>query len=209
MKRASEDKPWTFCEIRPDAIVGFVPQNNAMNIAQALGLFLSLWRDVEGEGSEVRFPGNSDAWKALHTDTSQDILARFHIYASLHPQQTTERAFNVVDGPACTWEQVWPDVCSYFKLRGVPPESSGEPFNAQRWMDEHQGQWSGWVAKNALKTGALEGTSFQFMQAILSIPFRRDYDASASRSIGFTEERPHAEGYKMVFEDMRRARIIP
>lgn len=81
-----------------------MPQNNAMNIAQALGLFLSLWRDIEGEGSEVRFPGSSEAWRALHTDTSQDILARFHIYASLHPTQTTERAFNVVDGPATTWE---------------------------------------------------------------------------------------------------------
>merc|ERR1712014_172913 len=143
LKRASENKPWTFCEIRPDAIVGFVPQNNAMNIAQALGLFLSLWRDIEGEGSEVRFPGSSEAWRALHTDTSQDILARFHIYASLHPTQTTERAFNVVDGPATTWEQVWPEICVYFGLKGIPPESSGEPFNAAKWMEEHQKDWSG------------------------------------------------------------------
>lgn len=209
MQRASLRKPWTFCEIRPDAIVGFVPQNNAMNIAQALGLFLSLWKSVEGEGSEVRFPGNNDAWTALHTDTSQDILARFHIFASLHPQETSEKAFNVVDGPATTWSEVWPEVCAYFGLRGIAPESKGEPFSAQKWMESHEGDWAAWVQKNGLKEGALQGTSWNFMQDVIGIPFRRDYDASASRSIGFTEQRPHAEGYKIVFEDMRRARIIP
>jgi len=209
MKRASEGKFWTFCEIRPDAIVGFVPQNNAMNIAQAIGLFLSLHKEIEGEGAEVRFPGNNDAWHALHTDTSQDILARFHIYASTHPQQTTGRAFNVVDGPATTWSEVWPQLCAYFGLRGIAPESSGEPFSAQKWMEDHRGEWSNWVARNGLKEGALEGTSWEFMQAVIGIPFRRDYDATAIREIGFTERRPHAEGYKIVFDDMRRARIIP
>lgn len=75
MTRASAGKPWTFCEIRPDAIVGFVPQNNAMNIAQAVALFLSLWKEVEKQGDEVRevpFPGSREAWTAPHTDTSQE-----------------------------------------------------------------------------------------------------------------------------------------
>lgn len=209
MKRASLNKQWTFCEIRPDAIVGFVPQNNAMNIAQAAGLFLSLYKATEGEGTELPFPGSQEAWEALHTDTSQDILARFHVHASLNPTETTERAFNVVDGPATTWKEVWPQICEYFGLKGTPPSSSGEPFNVAKWMREHQSSWSDWIEKNKLRPGALEVTSFDFMHAITNIPFRRDYDASASRSVGFTEERPHAEGYKLAFDEMRRARIIP
>ena len=209
MKRASEGKYWTYCEIRPDAIVGFVPQNNAMNIAQATGLFLSLWRDVQGEGSEVPFPGNSSAWTALHTDSSQDILARFHIYASLHPVQTTGRAFNVVDGPAATWQEVWPQICAYFNLRGITPASAGVPFSAQEWMESHRSDWPAWVAKHGLKEGALENTSWKFMQDVIGIPFRRDYDPTASREIGFTEERPHAIGYELAFDEMREAKIIP
>ncbi|KAK5130066.1 hypothetical protein LTR08_002499 [Meristemomyces frigidus] len=209
MKRASEGKYWTYCEIRPDAIVGFVPQNNGMNIAQAVGIFLSLWREVEGEGSEVRFPGNNDAWTALHTDTSQDILARFHIYASLHPVQTTGRAFNVVDGPPERWQEVWPEICAYFGLKGLAPESTGEPFSAQQWMESHRDLWQSWVARKGLKEGALEATSWKFMQDVIGIPFRRDYDSTASREIGFTEQRPHAEGYKMAFDEMRGAMIIP
>jgi nucleoside-diphosphate-sugar epimerase len=208
MTRAAAGKSWTFCEIRPDVIVGAVPQNNAMNMGQALGLFLSLWKDVEGEGSEVRFPGGEQAWTALHTDTSHDILARFHIYASLHPDKTAKRAFNVADGAATTWKEVWPEICAYFGLKGVAPESD-KVFNAQAWMEDHRSEWSNWVQKNGLREGALEGTTWKFMTDVIGIPFRRDYDLSASRSVGFTEERPHAEGYRLCFEEMRRARIIP
>lgn len=64
------------------------------------------------------------AWLAKRTDTSQDILARFHLYASMHPDAVHARAFNVADGipEVVTWEMVWPGVCSYFGLRGVPPD---------------------------------------------------------------------------------------
>ncbi|KAK8222138.1 hypothetical protein M8818_000309 [Zalaria obscura] len=206
MERASAGKPWTFCEIRPDAIVGFVPQNNAMNIAQALGLFLSLWKDA-GESNEVPFPGDKDAYTALHTDTTQDILARFHIHASMHPEVTAEGTFNVTDGAATTWEREWPQICAYFGLTGVGPAE--KTFNAQAWMDSHRSDWSAFVAKHALREGALEGTSWKFMQDVMAIPFRRDYDNSRSREVGFAEERPHYMGYIRTFDQMRKARIIP
>ena len=39
----SEGKKWKFADIRPDAIVGFVPNHNPMNIAEPLALYASLW----------------------------------------------------------------------------------------------------------------------------------------------------------------------
>lgn len=209
MKQASQGKAWNFCEVRPDAIVGFVPNNNAMNIAQGVGLFLTLFRELNGKEAKVPFPGGVDAWKALHTDTSQDILARFHIHASLNPGATHERAFNAVDGEATAWKEVWPAICAYFELKSQPPSSSDEPFDIVQWMEQHKGVWEKVAEKYNLKVGAMEGTSFEFVKAVMGIPFRRDYDASASRSVGFKDERPHAEGYKLAFEEMKRARIIP
>lgn len=211
--RASAAKPWTFCEIRPDAIIGFVPQNNAMNLGQGLALFLSLWKDLERDGDAPRsvpFPGSEAAFTAPHTDTSQDVLARFHIFASLHPERVAEKAFNVADGPACTWEQVWPRVCEYFGLRGLPPSAGqGEAFSAQQWMEQHQGDWAEWVRNYNLREGAIEATGFDFMQQIMDIPFQRDYDLTRSREVGFLEERLPWEGYWRCFDEMRRAGIIP
>lgn len=177
-----------------------------MNIAQAAGIFLSLYQEVEGNNAEVPFPGSNDAWEALHTDTSQDMLARFHIYASLNPDKVSERAFNVVDGPATNWKEVWPEICSYFGLKGTGPKDN---FDVTKWMKDHESESSSLRSKNGLREGAMEATSFDFMQGVTSIPFRRDYDPGASRSVGFTEERKHAEGYRMAFDEMRKARIIP
>lgn len=209
MHQASQGKAWKFCEIRPDAIVGFVPNNNAMNIAQGIALFLSLFRVLNGQGALVPFPGGTDAWEALHTDTSQDILARFHVHAALNPEATHERAFNVVDGEATTWKEVWPEICAYFGLKSQAPSWDGEAFDIAQWTEQYGSKWSEVAKKHNLKEGAYDGTSFGFVKAVMGIPIRRDYDASASRSVGFKEARPHFEGYKVAFEEMKKARIIP
>ncbi|KAK4897070.1 hypothetical protein LTR28_001772 [Elasticomyces elasticus] len=209
IERAAAGKAWTFCEIRPDAVVGFVPQNNAMNIAQALALFLSLYRDTEGAGATVPFPGSADAWTAPHTDTSQDILARFHIFASMRPETVSRGTFNVADGPATTWQEVWPKICAYFGLVGGAPTAQGEPFDVGAWVRDRREDWTAWVQKHGLKSDALGNTDYDFMTAVMNIPFQRDYDLSASREVGFTEQRDHAEGYRRAFDLMRAARIIP
>lgn len=207
MKRASEGKTWTFCEIRPDAIVGFVPQNNAMNMAQGLGLYFSLYRELHGAGAEVSFPYGQEAWEALHTDSSADILARFHVFASLNPELVSERAFNVADGPAFPWSALWPRLAEFFDLHGTGP--TGTERNLGTWVRDHQHEWDGFVAKRGLRDGALEATNFEFVDAVMGIPFRRDYDLSSARQVGFTEDRDVFEGYRRAFEEMRVARIIP
>ncbi|KAL9124223.1 MAG: hypothetical protein Q9175_008249 [Cornicularia normoerica] len=119
VKLLSEGKRWEFCEIRPDAFIGFVPQNNAMNLVQAIGLWLAMVRSFEELGTEVVFSGDEKAYKALQTNSSQDILAQFHVYASLHPDVVSKKAPNIADGEVVTWEQVCPDICHWSGLKGV------------------------------------------------------------------------------------------
>ena len=128
-------KPWTFSEVRPDVIVGFTPGTNFMNAAQGLGFYLTLWKGLYGAGSEVPFPGSAKAWQNKHTDTSQDILARFEIYAALRSDKTGQgRSFNCADGPVVTWAQKWSRIASYFDLNGVGPgPSSGNMGYLGEW----------------------------------------------------------------------------
>lgn len=51
----SKGKSWTFTEVRPDVIIGFTPGSNFMNAAQGLGFYLTLYREVKGEGAECPF----------------------------------------------------------------------------------------------------------------------------------------------------------
>lgn len=209
LTRAAQGKPWSFCEIRPDAIIGFVPQNNFMNLAQGLALFFSLYREVEGEGAEVMFPYGEKAWTALHTDTSADVLGKFHVFASLQaPEKVAGKAFNVADGPPTTWKELWPKLAGYFGLVGTGP-SSGDDGSVTHWIQSRKGDWAGLEAKRGLKGGAMEGTGFDFVDAVMALPIRRDYDSTARKLAGFTEERDQFEGYRIAFDEMRAAGIIP
>jgi hypothetical protein len=210
--RASAGKPWSFCEIRPDVIVGFVPRGNFMNMAQGLAMYLSLYREAEGEGAEVRFPYGEEAWTALHTDSSADILGRFHVFASLAEpvEMIAGKAFNVVDGPAFAWRELWPRLAAYFGLVGTGPGTGlGGQVGVQDWVHAKKEVWQKLETKSGLKAGALEETGFDFVDAVMRIPVRRDFDSAARKAAGFTEERDPAQGYLLAFDEMRDARIIP
>lgn len=210
LARASEGKAWNFCEIRPDAIIGFVPRNNFMNLAQGLGVFFSLYREVEGEGAEVRFPYGEAAWTALHTDSTQDLLGMFHVFASLAEPvgRVTGKTINVVDGPGTIWREVWPRLAAWFGLVGVGPGEK-EQWWMKRWVGEREAVWDGLVERCGLRAWVLEGTSFGFVDAMIGLSFRRDYDSTARKEVGFMEERDSFDGYKIAFDEMRAARIIP
>ncbi|KAI9729776.1 MAG: hypothetical protein M1818_008390 [Claussenomyces sp. TS43310] len=193
----SENKSWKFCEIRPDVIVGFVPQNNAMNAAQSLGLFLTVYKHKEGDGADVPFPDDYAAWIAKYTDTSQDILARFHIFASMHPDRVDRQAFNVADGAVESWETLWAGIAGYFGLKGVPPKPG--VVSGADWMLQHKTEWSAWEKELDLKPGVLEATNWEFMKFIMLVPVDRQYDLSRMREVGFLEKINTVTGYQLAF----------
>lgn len=185
-----------------------------MNLAQALGLFLSFYADHEDVGVPVPYPGPPTAYTALHTDVSQSLLAHFHIYASLHPEKTARNAFNVGDDPSgVAWATIWPRICAYFGLKGIGPMDEGypdRPFDINTYMQAHRSDWVAWVSKHGLKEGALEGTDFSFLTIMLGLAvFGRQYDLHKMQVIGFTETRDTFQGYIEAFELMKKAKIIP
>ncbi|KAH8805146.1 hypothetical protein F5884DRAFT_441544 [Xylogone sp. PMI_703] len=211
LKRLSYGKKWTFAEIRPDAIVGFVPNNNVMNLAQALGLFLAFYASREGPGATVQFPGNDVVYNALHTDVAQTTVARMHIYASLHPDATSEQVFNVGDAPGGTsWAVKWPALCDWFGLKGVSRDASSPTPSGEEYMRMHQQEWTAWETRNGLKRKVLEAASWDFLKVMLEMPaFDRQYDLGRAKQIGFTQSQDIIKSYIDVFEKMRAAKMIP
>ncbi|KKY33097.1 putative sirq protein [Diaporthe ampelina] len=61
IKRLSAEavNSWTFTEVRPDTIIGFVPGIKAMNVAQGLGFYLSLFLEVHGARAQCAYPGTA------------------------------------------------------------------------------------------------------------------------------------------------------
>ncbi|KAI9925587.1 hypothetical protein ASPWEDRAFT_52225 [Aspergillus wentii DTO 134E9] len=203
---------WTFSEIRPDGIVGFVPGSNAMNMAQGIALYLSLYREVYGAGAKVPFPGEKHGYHARHMDTFQDLLSRLEIYVAVNRQKCGNGSvFNAADGEVITWADVWPGICAYFGLEGVEPEEKPiDKESMERFVKGHLKEWQGLVEKHGLKTGRLERQNWGHTRFMLvDFDFHRDFSMEKARAVGFNETIDTVLGYKVAFDRMVEARVIP
>lgn len=175
-----------------------------MNAALQLGLYLSLYRRVHGAGARVPFPGTEKSWTNTHTDTSQDVLARFSIFASLR-EETSGEAYNIADGPKTTWSYKWPKICEWFGLEGVGPEE-GAKTPVELWGEERR-VYERMVKEEGLKERELE---WKFCEMVIRMfDVDREYDLGKAQRLGWAEERLPEVGYWKAFEMMRAHGIIP
>lgn len=206
---------WTWCELRPDVVVGFVPNNNVYCLAQALALYLSLYRYVEGEGAEVPFPGTEKSYEILSNDSSQDIIAKFAIHASLHPETSGGQAFNAADNAKpSSWSVKWPVICEYFKLKGVPPPAGGSGPQPTQYVEEHVEQWKELEKKHGLQSGRVgNDRSLGFFPYFIMTMFNFDRQLDMTKmhkTWGQATEQTDAKGaWWTAFDRFRKAKIIP
>jgi len=154
LRSLSKGKGWTWCDVIPDMIVGFVPQNNVYSLAQWLGLYLSLRREMYGEGSEVPFPGSEKSYKILCNDSSQDIVAKTSIIASLKPEKSGGERYNAADNAQpSSWSKKWPIICDYFGLKGVGPPAGDVGPDPVQFINENIDKWREIEKKHGLVTG--------------------------------------------------------
>ncbi|KAK7230080.1 hypothetical protein V2G26_002250 [Clonostachys chloroleuca] len=209
LKDLSRGKKWTFSEIRPDGIVGFAPGSNAMNMAQGIAIYLTLYKEVKGAGATVPFPGYEHGYHSTHSDTFQDILSRMEIFAALHPEKCGDGGvFNVADGQTATWAQVWPKLCEHFDLVGGSPDTNATPM--LEFIEKNKNVWREVAQRHGLNEKLVDEQGWGHTHFMLvDFDFNRQYDLSASRSVGFDEQIDTAEGYVRSWERMRNAKFLP
>ncbi|KAH7018435.1 uncharacterized protein B0I36DRAFT_276992 [Microdochium trichocladiopsis] len=211
----SKGKAWTWCDVIPDVIVGFVPNNNIYCLAQALATYLSLYAAVNGRGAEVQFPGTEQSYKILCNDSSQDIVAKTSILASLRPEISSGQRFNAADNAQpSSWSVKWPIICEYFGLKGVGPPPGGSGPQPTQYCADHFAEWQELEKKHGLKTGrAGNDRSFGgFPYFIMTMfNFDRHLDMSKAHALmGKEKEETDAKGaWWTAFDRFRAAKIIP
>lgn len=218
LEAQAKGKGWTWCEVRPDVVVGFVPNNNVYCLAQTLATYLACYKAVEGEGAEVAFPGTEQSWKILSNDSSQDIIARFCIHAVLHPEACGNgRAFNVADSAVPhSWAEKWPVICSYFGLNGTPPPAGGSGPQPGQYLSEHLQQWKELEKKHNLASGRVGNdrslAGFQYF-IMTMFNFDRQLDLTQQHKAwsqgGKVEEADSKQAWWTAFDRFRKAKIIP
>lgn len=208
----AKDKKWNWIDTRPDIIIGFVPNQNFYSLGTVMGIYLSLWKEVHGSGSEAPFPGTQKSWVALSNDSSSDMIARQTLYLSLHPEKIEKgTGYNVADAEQpSSWSKKWPALCSYFGLNGTGPSSN--PPEMRTFIKENIGTWKKLEAEKGLQTGHADSPltfpGFEYF-LMTQFDFDRQYDMTKTYATGFGEERDTLLAWGLVFDRMRKAKIIP
>ncbi|KAB5566950.1 hypothetical protein GE09DRAFT_1219199 [Coniochaeta sp. 2T2.1] len=211
----SRGKPWTWCEVIPDMIVGFVPNNNIYCLAQFLALYLSLYAHVNGKASEVAFPGTEISWKNKTNDSSQDICAKVSIVASLKPEESSEQRYNAADdAEPSSWSRKWPVICEYFGLVGTPPPAGGSGPEPAAYLAEHVDAWKGLEEKHGLVTGRVGNSrSFggfpYFIMTMLNFDRQMDMSKTQDMMGEYAENVDTKKAWYTAFDRFRKAKIIP
>ncbi|KAJ5777004.1 hypothetical protein N7520_000250 [Penicillium odoratum] len=229
---ASKGKNWTWCEVCPDAIIGFTPNGSQFSLALHWAQYLSLWAYNHGIGPEtsgisttvqIPFPGNVAGANSLFSPVSSGTLARFMIYASLRPEICGGgQLFNVADNETpCKYGDIWPRLASWFGLVGVGPieDSSNDNLKAGElpqttpiltpgeYFAEHMGKFVELGRANAISGGVGAGRR-QLDSVGYWLTFDRQLNLKKLRRTGFEGDKDPVQGWLESFEMFRRAGLI-
>lgn len=114
--------------------------------------YLSLYALVESKGAKIPFPGTESAYNAVFNEASAEIIARFSIWASLHPEKCGGgNLFNIADqAPPSSMRERWPAIAGYFGLEGVGPSGvSMDVLKPGEYIEKHKRVWEEWVGRGA------------------------------------------------------------
>ncbi|KAJ6019440.1 hypothetical protein N7522_001507 [Penicillium canescens] len=207
----SAGKSWSWCEVRPDVIVGVAPFGNANCMAQTMGIYLGLYLALEGAGARVAFPGNDTTWRLLSTDSTQDIIARFCIFSSLQSREKVHaRAFNIADSATpVSWSERWPILAAYFGLEGVGPDDAS--LHPTKYIDQHRDELQALCRQRGLREDiiykSMHNTGSR-MGSLRLMDFDRPFDLGRARSIGFEEVFTTKESWYTAFDRVRDTKIM-
>lgn len=176
-----------------------------------MGIYLSLWREVHGEGSKAPFPGTEKSWKAQSNDSSSDMIARQTIHLSLSPKTEKGGGYNVADErKPSTWSAKWPVLCAYFGLKGTGPSSN--PPEMRKVIKDNIETWHKLEKEKGLQTGHADSPmtfpGFEYF-LMTQFDFDRQYDMTKMYGTDFEEERDTRTAWGGVFDRTRKAKIIP
>ncbi|KAJ7277554.1 hypothetical protein C8J57DRAFT_1309612 [Mycena rebaudengoi] len=202
----SKGKAWSYCSVSPDAVIGFAPNGSAFNLCAHWANYLSVYRIVEGEGASVPFPGTELAYNSKFNEASSEIIAKFAIWASLHPEKTGEgQTFNIADhARPSTMRERWPLIAAHFGLVGTGPPDPDDILKPGEYIIKH----ADILKERCKKSNAVFKAEFLDSYGYY-LNFDRHLSLDKARAAGFDEEMDPTGSWLKAFDSFKAAGMIP
>jgi nucleoside-diphosphate-sugar epimerase len=193
---------WSFTIFRPQAVVGFA-LGSAMNLLSAIGAYAAISREL---GLPLVWPGSGER---ITEATDARLLARAIAWAGESPAAANE-TFNVTNGDAFLWQDLFPGVAKLFGMEMGPPH----PMPLAVLMADKAPVWARIVQRHGLHPYTLDqliGSSWQFADFAFA---RTGHTASLLstvkiRQAGFGDCIDSAGMLGWWLRELQRRRVLP
>lgn len=201
LEQRQKGKAWTWTALRP-SVVGGVALGNPMNLALVIAVYASISKEL---GLPLRFPGKPGAYHSLLEMTDAGLLAKATVWAATEAR-CANQAFNINNGDLFRWSELWPKIARYFELEVAPPL----PMSLDVVMADKEPLWKAMTAKHGLANHSYRDvSSWRFGDFVFSWDYDMFADGTKARRFGFHEFVDTEAMFLRLFDDFRRAKVIP
>ncbi|WP_421993383.1 SDR family oxidoreductase [Roseococcus sp.] len=193
-------KAWVWSTSRPNFVLDVAP-GRARNMVSTLGAYAALCRELD---EPFDFPGTPDTWGALHEVTDATFLAEGVLWMLGEPR-CANRAFNMTNGDAFRWCDLWPFLAAQFGCRpgGVNVRSM------TLWSAGKEAVWERIRARHGLALPLDQVASWAFFDFFMGMDYDVLCSMTAAREAGFQGFVNSWTMFSGQIEGYRAAGILP
>jgi nucleoside-diphosphate-sugar epimerase len=193
-------KAWSWSASRPNFVLDVAP-GRARNMVSTLGAYAAICRELD---VPFDFPGKPGAFTALHEVSDAKLLAEAILWMLGEPR-AANCAFNVTNGDAFRWCDMWPYLAG---LLGVAP-GGVRTLSMARWMADKAPVWEKIRARHGLILPIEQVASWEFADFALNMDYDVLASMTAARQAGFTGFKDSWAMFAEQIEGYRAARVLP
>ena len=137
--------------------------------------------------------------------TALPLLARALAWMATEPR-CANQAYNIVNGDAPRWSELWPRFAAYFGMQAGPER----PARLADTMADKEGVWQAVIRKHGLRPTALQSlVLWSYGNYVFAPEWDIISDGSKARNHGFAGTVDTAKMFLDIFEFLRAEKIVP
>jgi nucleoside-diphosphate-sugar epimerase len=204
LRERAAEAGWSFNILRPQLILGRAT-SSPMNIISAIGVYASVMRET---GQPLHFPGGG----MYVTACSDSRLIAQAVEFCATTESVRGETFNVVNGDAIVWRDLWPSIASHFNM----PAGDHVPMRLAEEMPLRADVWDDLVTKYGLQERTMQevvGSSWQTADLTFGFGKERPFDRLMSpiklRRAGFAGCMDTEDSVLYWLSRLQAERVIP
>jgi nucleoside-diphosphate-sugar epimerase len=201
LRERQRGKRWTYSTSRPHTYCD-ASWIEPRNIGLLIAVYAAVLREL---GLPLGYPGTAKSFRVATQFTALPLLARALAWMATEPR-CANQAYNIVNGDAPRWSELWPRFAAYFGMQAGPEQ----PARLADTMADKEGVWQAVIRKHGLRPTALQSlVLWSYGNYVFAPEWDIISDGSKARSHGFAGTVDSAKMFLDIFEFLRAERIVP